>query len=521
MEELLRWMAGGDAVPGSSAEMRWAWVTVALSVAVAAGYAVIAVKRHLQAGLPDRGQGESKAALSRLRNIVLCSAALGTAFCVTDMFWLAWRLYDVVLFGLAVHTWSFALRMRGLGAVEERLRHVGELERSVAKYREIAESLPQPVWTATADGRVDFSNRRWLEFVGPGRAWTEAVHPDDAAEVHAWWAAAVANPRPLSRELRLGSPESGYHTFLLQATPAGHGNSLKWLGACADIEDQKRLVAEKESQGKRKLFFLNALSHDLRAPLNNVALNAHLLKTAVRGEAEAESAKAIADNVAAAGDLVTRLLDFARIDGQEENTLARVDLSSVLRHVVRRFVPVAGPKGLSLSVVAPDGLSVVTDRQKFERIVSNLVDNAIKFTPDGGVTVELLRAGAGVTLRVIDTGVGVSDADAGRLFDEFYQAGERGASELGSREPAAREPGRERRKGFGMGLAICRTLARQLGGDARLDQTGQAGTTFEVTLHDFTGDPRAPHEDAPAGPASTHTGAQDLSDAPDADVCFG
>ena len=82
-------------------------------------------------------------------------------------------------------------------------------------------------------------------------------------------------------------------------------------GACADIEDQKLLVAEKEKQAKQKAFFLNALSHDLRAPLHNVLLNAQLLKMTATEQLEVESLTMIIENTLAAGDLVSRLLDFA------------------------------------------------------------------------------------------------------------------------------------------------------------------------------------------------------------------
>src|SRR6478609_9739681 len=128
VNEVLRWFSGGDSMPGSQWELGWSWVTIALSLVIATGYVVIAIDRHFQAKLAH--VQESKAAFARLRNIVLCSAVLGTVFFATDMFWLAWRLYDVVLLGLAWHTWSFARRTRGLGLVDERLAQVSDLERS-------------------------------------------------------------------------------------------------------------------------------------------------------------------------------------------------------------------------------------------------------------------------------------------------------------------------------------------------------------------------------------------------------
>ena len=459
-------------MPGSRWELGWAGVTIALSLVIAAGYAVIAVNRHFQAKLA-RVQ-ESKAAFGRLRNIVLGSAACGTFAYAADMSWVGWRLYDLVLLGLAYHTWSFAWRMRGLGLVAERLAQAEEFERTAMRYRGIAELMPEILWTATAQGGVDFSNQRWAEFAGEGATWLEAVHPDERQGVLEWWEQAVAARQPASREVRLAGAGGAYRTFLVKATPVVHGDAVKWLGTCSDIEDQRRLADERETQGKRKMFFLNALSHDLRAPLNNVVLNAHLLKNAARDPAEAESASAIVENAVAAGDLVGKLLDFAKVEGQEQNDVERVALASALRQIVRRFVPQTDAKGLYLRVVAPHDVDVSTDRQKLERVVANLVDNAIKFTNHGGVTVELLRRDGGAAVRVTDTGIGVTPEHAAHLFDEFYQVN---------------NPRRERGKGFGMGLAICRSLARQLGGDVRLGGTSPGGTTFEVIVRDL--DPAA------------------------------
>jgi len=473
VDNLLRLFGGADAMPGSQGDLRWSWVTVALSLLIATGYVVIAVDRHFQAKLAH--VRESKAAFARLRNIVLCSAVLGTVFFFTDMFWLAWRLYDVVLLGLAWHTWSFALRARGLGQVAERLARVSELERSAKHYREIAELMPEILWTATDRGGVDFCNRRWAEFAGEGKTWLEAVHPDERAGVLQWWEHSVAVREPASREVRLAGADGSFRTFLVKATPVAEGNAVKWLGACADVEDQRRLAEERETQGKRKMFFLNAISHDLRAPLNNVVLNAHLLKTAARERAEVESASAIVENAVAAGDLVAKLLDFAKVDGQEQNVVEPVPLEETLRQIVRRFVPVADPKGLYLRVVADCDVELRTDRQKLDRIVTNLVDNAIKFTRTGGVTMEVTDCDGGATVRVSDTGIGVPPEHAPHLFDEFYQVN---------------NPQRERGKGFGMGLAICRTLARQLGGDIRLAESARGGTTFELTLHHLDAAPQ-------------------------------
>ena len=482
----------------------WFAVTSSLSVLVGVGYLVIAVNWYFQTKVADKTH--AAAALRRLRNICLCCAVGGTTFYLTDMPWLVWRFYDFCLAVFAFSAWSSIWRMRGPSLVDERLAQVTELEKSATRYREIAELLPHMVWTATAHGRVDFSNLRWREYAGDDRTWLDAVHPDERFRVLNAWNAAIAARQPVTFETRLGGTANGnggnaggpgemFRTFVVTATPIVQGDAAKWLGACADVEDQKQLAAQKELQARQKSFFLNALSHDLRAPLHNVLLNAKLLKmSSAAGEPlDAEALDMIMENAVAAGDLVARLLDFAKVAAQEHNLLEHVSMPAMLHQVARRFLPLAEQKGLYLEVFGGEGddgrmpyaRRVQTDRQKLERIVSNLLDNAIKYTSHGGVTLELTTSAAatmpgdgaeGATepdrdttcvIRIRDTGIGIPEDKAPYLFDEFYQ--------VNNYE-------RDRSKGFGMGLAICRSLARHIGADVRLAETGLHGSCFEIVL---------------------------------------
>jgi signal transduction histidine kinase len=359
--DVFRWIGARDFPPGTPGDLRWAWVTVALSALVVVGYALIAFNRYFQARLDRRR--DARAASMRLINIFACCCVCGIVFYATDMAWRLWRLYDLVLLCVALYAWSFVVRTRALSLVDARLARVAELERTA--------------------------------------------------------------------------------------------------------EEQQALVAQKEMQAKQKAFFLKSLSHDLRAPLNIVALNAHLLKSAAREEAEVESAKLIIENAVTAGDLVAKALELAKADAEDQNVIERVAVPDVLHQVVRRFAPVAEQKGLFLRPAEVDDVELLTDRMKLERIVSNLVDNAIKFTERGGVTIEAKGLEASVVVRVTDTGIGIAPDIAPHLFDEFYQG------------PGHADGGR---KGFGMGLTICRFLARQLGGDVRLARTGAEGSCFDLVV---------------------------------------
>ena len=113
MNEAFRLIRTGDHVPGLEPELRWAWLTLTLSALVAVGYIVIAFNWYFQNKVGGRQQ--TGPAVRRLSVIVLCCGLFGLWFLVSDMSWPAWRVYDVVLVLLACHTWSFAVRMRGMG----------------------------------------------------------------------------------------------------------------------------------------------------------------------------------------------------------------------------------------------------------------------------------------------------------------------------------------------------------------------------------------------------------------------
>jgi signal transduction histidine kinase len=494
MLNLLYWVGAGGfdwsvvIVP----DALWAATTLALSALVFIAYGVIAVNWYFQSKLAR--SADSRATLKRLRNICLCCAVCGTTFYLTDMPWIVWRFYDTCLLIFAWSGWAYVWRMRGLGLVDDRLRHVEELERSATHYREIAELLPHMVWTANAHGMIDFVNQRWRDYAGGEITWLEKVHPEERFRVLKTWNAAVAARLTVSFEARLLGRD-GYRTFVIRATPIVQGDAIRWLGACADIEDQKLLAAEKEQQARQKSFFLNALSHDLRAPLHNVLLNAQLLKMSADAAEpiDTEALTMIMDNAMAAGDLVARLLDFAKVGAEEANVVEQVSLPELLAQITRRFGPVAEHKGLYLRKVDPGvpaaaaaadadaegddadpaAFRVATDRQKLERIIVNLVENALKYTRAGGVTLELATRDedgndyGDVVIRVRDTGIGVPHDKVPYLFDEFYQ--------VNNYE-------RDRTKGFGMGLAICRSLARHIGADVRLASTGGDGSCFEIVL---------------------------------------
>ena len=440
--------------PLSDRDLVWVWTTMVLSAFVFGGYMGVACIWYFQSRLDRLRSTDS---LRNLRIIAVGCVGCGLAFWLFEMPRFIWQLYDLLLFGIGCYVWSLVLSGRGpslIDALEDKARH----------YIEIAELLPHIVWTADSDGEIDYSNRRWTQY-STARTWLDAIHPDDRSAVFEAWKTSLDTRELFEQEVRLLSIRD-YRTFLVKAVPIEHGNAVMWLGACADIDAQKQLATEKENQIRQKTFFLNALSHDLRAPLNNIALNGHLLKMTPDQPTDMEAVDMIIENATAAGELLTKLLDYARA-GQEYNVTERVDVNAMLQQVGRRFLPIANHKGIYLRVNEAQQAVCVCDRSKLERILSNLVDNAIKHTHNGGVEISAFGGQEKISVHIADTGSGIPAEHVPFLFDEFFQ--------VNNHE-------RDRSKGFGLGLAICRFLARQVGGDVRLLNTGSGGSTFEITL---------------------------------------
>ena len=221
----------------------------------------------------------------------------------------------------------------------------------------------------------------------------------------------------------------------------------------------------------RKTAFLNALSHDLRTPLNGIALQAEVARLSSRENDHAvlqQALEQIGASARAAEEMMEGFLECARLDWQEQpNQVEEFSMADLLRSCVMEIEPFSNQKGLHLQVCDCGDLMIRTDRQKFHRILRNLLGNAVKFTEQGGVRVVVETAAAALEVHIIDSGVGVSPDQQGRVFEEFYQVN---------------NYARDRQKGFGLGLAIARRLARQLGGEITLESAVGGGSRFTVAL---------------------------------------
>lgn len=234
--------------------------------------------------------------------------------------------------------------------------------------------------------------------------------------------------------------------------------------------DTARTAADEANRAKSD--FLATMSHELRTPLNAISGYTQLLEIGLHGpvnERQIEMLGRIQRNQQRLLALVTDVLNFTRIDaGRLEVQREPVSVSALVSDLEPVIEPQARAKGLQLELSDAADLYVLGDRERAEQVLINLVSNAIKFTPAGGVvTIAAVADGGAVRIQVADTGPGIPPDLHESIFDPFVQVGPhltRGA------------------EGVGLGLAISRELARAMDGDVEVSTGPGGGAVFSFSL---------------------------------------
>ncbi len=233
---------------------------------------------------------------------------------------------------------------------------------------------------------------------------------------------------------------------------------------------------EAEVANRAKTQFFTAASHDLRQPLHAMGLFAEALRQKNHDTAVAHLVNSINESVDVLEGLFSELLDISRIDsGGVEVHSAHFAVGDILRKLRLHFEPVAFEKGLALRLRGGQHMAHA-DPLLVERILRNLVSNAIRYTVDGTVLVSCRRRGDSVLLQVWDSGVGISQEQQARVFEEFYQVPE-AKDKAKAQKLAAHE-----RKGLGLGLAIVKRLADLLHAPFTLQSQLGRGSVFSLVL---------------------------------------
>jgi PAS domain S-box-containing protein len=403
--------------------------------------------------------------------------------------------------------------------VTEKAAAEDQVRESEARFRTMAEAMPQIVWMARPDGYHEYYNLRWYEFTGLtaeesiGFGWSVPLHPDDVLRSRSRWKLSVENGLPYEAEYRFRDRDGNYRWFLARANPIRNaaGKVSRWLGTCTDIDDNRRQAERLEELVDRRTLalrrsneelekFAYIASHDLQEPLRKIQAFGDRLSTRFKaglGEQGQDYIARMLDSSGRMRRLIDDLLLFSRVATKLEPP-GQIDLNPIAADVV---------DDLELRITQTGGRvevgplpAIPADPAQMRQLLQNLIGNALKFQRPGVppvVTVtatpwdELTPAAAGATpppegegvrIRVADNGIGFEPQYADRIFELFQ-----------------RLHGRNQYEGTGLGLAICKKIVERHGGAIAAESCPGEGSAFIIDLPlipDFEPSHAAPSEDS-------------------------
>ncbi len=356
-----------------------------------------------------------------------------------------------------------------------------------------------------ADGQYRFLsvNRTFLGTTGlaaeqvVGRRVDEVIPEPARSFVVERYGEAIRERKTITWE-EISEYPSGRKVGVVSVTPLfENGGGTHLIGTVHDITERKKaeeevqkyrenleeLVTERtaelaiakeraESADRLKSAFLAVMSHELRTPLNSIIGFSGVLLQGLAGPLNDEQKKQLGIVCKSAEhllDLINDVLDISKIEaGQLTLSNETFDLRTSLAKVLNTAAPLATRKGIELvRDIAPGVGEVTSDRRRVEQIVINLLSNAVKFTERGSVRLECTAGPQTVSIRVIDTGIGIKSEDIDKLFIPFQQI----------------DAGTTRQyEGTGLGLSICRKLTTLLGGTIGVESEWGKGSTLTVTI---------------------------------------
>ncbi len=395
--------------------------------------------------------------------------------------------------------------------VTDRVRAQAELEEIRRRFETLVDHIDENYWIVDIPSLEMVYNSPGFEAVfglpyealESPEAWFNLVHEDDREEVQARMGAAFQRFEVDDVRYRVVHPDGTVRWVetILRPVRDAAGEVIQVAGVTRDITDQTRMQEAREAAVRHqaeaerlrqvdafKNRFLNTAAHELSTPLTPVRFQLQGLASGLFGELSEEQAAAVEmldRNFSRFGRLVSDLLDSTRLEtGRLRMQLEETDLSALVAVIADEVAARAEKQGLRLLQEIEPGCRASVDAQRVVQVLTNLLDNAIKFTPEAGtITVRTHEVDGTIEIQVEDTGTGLEPRQLERVFQPFEQV--HGGVVDGER-------------GTGLGLYICKGIVEQQGGQITVDSPGRdRGCTVTVRLPALDAEPE---DAAPEGP---------------------
>ncbi len=339
------------------------------------------------------------------------------------------------------------------------------------KFRLLADEMPQFVWTADAEGHLNYFNRSVFEFSGLDESillhdnWLIVVHPDDREENRRLWRYSVKTGEDFVFEHRFRRKDQQYRWQLSRAKALrdSSGKITMWVGTSTDIQEIKELDEQKD-------YFISMASHELKTPITSIKGYVQLLESKYRNADDPflkNSLKVVHKQIESLTTLVADLLDVSKIrTGSLQLRKKYFDINSLIEEVVSEIQSINPQNGIQFS--AKSTITVFADEENIRQVIINFLTNAVKYSPDSlKVKVDVELQEKAVQISVTDAGIGISVENQNKVFDRFFRV-------EGKNEKTF--------PGFGIGLFIAAEIINKHQGDIGVISKMGEGSTFYFTL---------------------------------------
>lgn len=344
-----------------------------------------------------------------------------------------------------------------------------EIQEREKKFRDLADSMPQFVWTCDTKGEITYMNKSWYRYTGSTENENQTslvkrmMRPETIAKVDQVWEDCIKTNTPFVMEYELEDPvqKGNYRWFLGRAVPnfAENGEVNQWTGTFTDIDEFKQLETQKDN-------FLGIASHELKTPLTSLKLYTQFIKNNLEKAGDPKNA-----NVARRMDyqidlltgLINELLDVTKIQkGQMQLNESLFDFDKLVDEVVEEQQMTSRHKlFVSRSVAIGD---VFADRHRISQVIANLISNAIKYSPDADeVHISTSLHGDRAQFNVKDFGISIPKDKQSKVFEQYYRIS-------GSKDYTF--------SGLGLGLFISAEIIRRTGGEIFVSSSEGEGSDF-------------------------------------------
>lgn len=344
-------------------------------------------------------------------------------------------------------------------------------QKSVKEYKDLAEAMPQVVWTTDEKYKIKYFNENMLTFLNvkdeevSNFDFTTIIHPEDVAKVRSTWLKSAVSKHFFELEFRFyDAARDRYIWFLNRATPIldEDGKIKQWIGTSTDIDEFKTLAAQKDT-------FLGIASHELKTPLTSLKLYAQVLERMLRkmgDEKNADFAKKMDVQIVKLTSLIGDLLDVTKINA------GKIHLNEINFDFEKLVIETVEEQQMStqfnIEMFSGNVGTVFADRDRISQVITNFISNAIKYSPNAdNIIIRVERIDNNVQFSVQDFGLGMPEDKKDRVFEQYYRV---------SGDEQSTIPG------LGLGLFISAQIVERSNGKIWVNSVLGKGSTFCFTL---------------------------------------